>query len=147
LEAAANEVLSELSDGRMSVALRSQRETKAGTLSETLDIIVSDERGERDYSTFSGGEAMRVDLGLRIGLSQLLARRASARMELCVLDETAAALDVDGRALFAEMLHRIAGRFATVLVITHVTDLMEAFDTTIQVAKDEAGSHVEVVRR
>jgi len=144
LEAAANEVLTTLSDGSMSLALRSQRETKAKTLSETLEVIVADERGERPYESFSGGESMRVDLALRVGLSLLLANRAGARCETLVLDETCAPLDEQGRALFVESLQRIADRFATILVVTHIEALKDMFPTRFEITKTEAGSQIRV---
>jgi len=145
LEAVANDVLSVLSDGRMSLELRSQRETKAKTLQETLDIIIADERGSRPYENFSGGEAMRVDLALRIALSVLLASRAGARCELLVLDETAAPLDAQGRALFVECLQKVAERFATILVITHVEELKELFPFRFEVTKNAEGSRVQMI--
>jgi exonuclease SbcC len=145
LEAVANDVLSVLSDGRMSLELRSQRETKAKTLQETLDIIIADERGSRPYENFSGGEAMRVDLALRIALSVLLASRAGARCELLVLDETCAPLDAQGRALFVECLQKVAERFATILVITHVEELKDLFPFRFDVTKSAEGSRVNLV--
>lgn len=145
LEAVANDVLSALSDGAMSLELRSQRETKAKTLQETLDIIIADERGTRPYESFSGGEAMRVDLAVRIALSVLLASRAGARCELLVLDETCAPLDAHGRALFVDCLQRVAERFATILVVTHVDDLKDLFPYRFDVTKGPDGSRVEVV--
>jgi len=145
LEAVANDVLSVLSDGRMSLALRSQRETKAKTIQETLDIVIADERGERAYENFSGGEAMRVDLALRIALSVLLASRAGARCEMLVLDETCAPLDAQGRALFVDCLGRISDRFATVLVVTHVDELKELFPYRYEVSKNGQGSMVNLV--
>jgi exonuclease SbcC len=145
LEAVANEVLSVLSDGRMSLALRSQRETKAKTIQETLDIVIADERGERAYENFSGGEAMRVDLALRIALSVLLASRAGARCEMLVLDETCAPLDAQGRALFVDCLGRISDRFATVLVVTHVDELKELFPYRFEVSKNGHGSMVNLI--
>ncbi|MFB3882445.1 MAG: AAA family ATPase [Armatimonadota bacterium] len=145
LEAVANDVLSVLSDGRMSLALRSQRETKAKTIQETLDIVIADERGERAYENFSGGEAMRVDLALRIALSVLLASRAGARCEMLVLDETCAPLDAQGRALFVDCLERISDRFATVLVVTHVDELKELFPYRYEISKNGHGSMVNLV--
>lgn len=147
LEAVANDVLSTLSDGRMSVSLRSQRETKANTISETLDIVVLTDQGERSYDGFSGGERMRVDLALRFALSMLLASRAGARCELMVLDEAAAPLDQQGQQLFVECLTRLAERFATILVISHVEALKDAFPVCLQVTKNGDGSRVEVVAR
>jgi len=145
LEAVANDVLSVLSDGRMSLELRSQRETKAKTLQETLDIIIADERGSRPYENFSGGEAMRVDLAVRIALSVLLASRAGARCELLVLDETAAPLDAQGRALFVDCLSKVADRFATILCITHVEELKDLFPFRFEVTKNAEGSRVNLV--
>lgn len=147
LEAVANDVLSTLSDGRMSVSLRSQRETKSKTISETLDVVILSDQGERAYESFSGGERMRVDLALRFALSMLLASRAGARCELMVLDEAAAPLDQQGQQLFVECLTRLAERFATILVISHVEALKDQFPVCLQVTKNDDGSHVEVVSR
>jgi exonuclease SbcC len=145
LEAVANDVLSTLTDGRMSLQLRSQRETKAKTIQETLDVVIADERGDRAYENFSGGEAMRVDLALRIALSVLLASRAGARCELLVLDETAAPLDAHGRALFVDCLQRVAERFATILVITHVEELKDLFPFRFEISKTATGSEIRPV--
>ena len=145
LEAVANDVLSVLSDGRMSLALRSQRETKAKTIQETLDIVIADEHGERAYENFSGGETMRVDLALRIALSVLLASRAGARCEMLVLDETCSPLDEEGRELFVQCLERVTERFATVLVITHVESLKDRFPFRYEVSKNGQGSTVNLV--
>jgi len=147
LEAVANDVLSTLTDGRMSLHLETQRPTQTKTLEETLNIRITDERGERPYENYSGGEAMRVDLGLRIALSVLLASRAGARCELLVLDETCAPLDAQGRALFVDCLQRVAERFATILVVSHVPELQDAFPVCLQVTKDQQGSHIEVTTR
>jgi len=48
-------------------------------LKETLDILISDGAGTRDYEMFSGGEAFRVNFAIRLALSRVLAHRAGAR--------------------------------------------------------------------
>lgn len=146
LQDAANDILTALSGGQMAVELRTQRETAAKGLAETLDIIVSDQQGPRLYETFSGGEAMRVDLALRIGLSTLLAARAGAQCELFVCDETAAPLDQRGREAFVQALATVAasGRFATILCVSHCEDILDSFPVQIRVSKDESGSHCEM---
>lgn len=145
LEQDATEILGLLSGGGMGVALRSQRETGDKKLIEVLDIIVADTRGERPYESYSGGERMRVDLAFRIALSTMLARRANARCEFLVLDETAAPLDAEGRQIFAECLMRIADRFSTVLAVSHVPDLQDALPTRIIITKGPEGSRLEVI--
>ncbi|MEI2688234.1 MAG: SMC family ATPase [Anaerolineae bacterium] len=81
IESEANQLLNRMTDGRMSVRIETQRETKSTQeLRETLEIILSDELGSRDYSLFSGGEAFRANLAIRIALSKLLARRRGRRL-------------------------------------------------------------------
>jgi len=147
LEEAANDVLATLSDGRLSLELRTQAETRRGKdVRETLDIVVFDGQAERRYETFSGGEGMRLDLALRAALATLLAGRAGARCETLILDETAAPLDEEGRAALVECLGRIADRFGLVLFVTHVAELKDAFPCRVEVTKDGGGSRFEVVR-
>ena len=57
VEIEANELLSRMSDGRMSLRLETQREKVTGGVAETLDIVISDELGARAYEMYSGGEA------------------------------------------------------------------------------------------
>ena len=145
LEAAANEVLETLSDGRMYLTLRTQKETSGKALSETLELMVADERSEREYSTLSGGEATRVDLAIRCGLSLLLSRRAGARVELLVLDEPPG-LDERGQDDLVECLGRLSKHFATILLVTHIDRLRESLPTRLVFTKDPAtGSQVEVM--
>jgi len=148
VEEEANKVLSLISDGAFSVELHTQKERAAGGLAETLDIIVQTEQGPRAYEQLSGGEQMRIDLALRIGLSSLLAQRAGARVEMFVCDEMAAPLDVRGREAFVESMARLSssGMFGTVLAISHCDDIIESFPTQIRVSRGAEGSRVEVIQ-
>jgi len=137
LETEANRLLSRLSDGRMSVRLETQRELKSGGTRETLDIIISDELGSRPYELYSGGEAFRADLALRIALSRLLARRAGAALQTLFIDEGFGTQDAHGRENLVEAIHMIKDEFALVLVITHIDELKEQFPVRIQVVKED----------
>ncbi len=137
LETEANRLLARLSDGRMSVRLATQRELKTGGLRETLDIILSDELGSRPYELYSGGEAFRADLALRIALSRLLTRRAGAALQALFIDEGFGTQDAHGRENLIEALHMIKDEFALVLIITHIDELKDQFPARIQVVKEE----------
>jgi exonuclease SbcC len=137
LETEANRLLSRLSDGRMNVRLETQRELKSGGTRETLDIIISDELGSRPYELYSGGEAFRADLALRIALSRLLARRAGAALQTLFIDEGFGTQDAHGRENLVEALHLVKDEFALVLVITHIDELKEQFPVRIQVVKED----------
>ena len=140
LEAEANRLLHRLSDGRMNVRLQTQREKKTGGMKEALDIIISDDLGSRPYELYSGGEAFRVDLALRIALSRLLARRAGSALQTLFIDEGFGSQDAQGRENLVEAIHMIKDEFALVLVITHIDDLKDQFPVRIEVRKGDEGS-------
>ncbi len=88
-----------------------------GTI-ETLDIIISDENGPRNYELYSGGEAFRIDLALRIALSKLLVRRAGAQLQTLIIDEGFGTQDAEGRHRLVEAINAIKDDFARILIIT-----------------------------
>ena len=59
---------------------------KKGETIETLDVKIADELGTRNYEMYSGGEAFRIDIAIRIALSKLLVRRAGASLSTLIID-------------------------------------------------------------
>jgi len=145
IEQVANELLARMTGNRMHVTLETQRTTQKGTVQETLDIKISDEWGTRSYEMFSGGEAFRIDLALRIALSKLLTRRAGAPLATLVIDEGFGSQDATGRERLMEALRAIQDDFQCLLIVTHLDDLKELFDTRIEVTKTANGSVAQVV--
>jgi exonuclease SbcC len=142
----ANSLLSQMTGGRMSLAMTTQRETQKKAVVETLDIKVSDELGDtRSYEMFSGGEAFRINFALRIALSRLLARRAGAPLPTLIIDEGFGTQDSGGRERLVEAIQAIQDDFRCLLVITHVEELRDAFPVRIEVTKTPAGSTITVV--
>lgn len=144
IEAEANALLNRMSNGRMSVSILTQRELKSGDSSETLDIVIADEQGERPYETFSGGEAFRVNFALRIALSKLLAHRAGTNLRTLVMDEGFGSQDAQGRERLIEAITSVQDDFDRILVITHIEELKDAFPIRIDVVKGANGSRVWV---
>jgi exonuclease SbcC len=145
VEVEANRLLSRMSDGRMSLRLETQREKVTGGVAETLDIVISDELGGRSYEMYSGGEAFRANLALRIAISKLLARRAGAQLQTLVIDEGFGTQDAQGRQLLVEAINSIQDDFARILVVTHIEELKDLFPARIDVVKTAGGSWVNVV--
>jgi len=145
LERDANRILQQLTRGRMHIRFDTQRETRTGNLRETLDIIISDEKGTRPYENFSGGEQFRINFAIRVALSRMLAQRAGVRLRSLFVDEGFGALDTDGRQRLVEAVKAVEGEFDMILVITHIDELREAFPTQIQVTKTDGGSQVEIL--
>jgi exonuclease SbcC len=140
----ANRLLSRLTDGKMAVDFKTQKETKKGTIQETLDIIIGDELGTRNYEMFSGGEAFRINFAVRIALSRLLARRAGAPLPTLIIDEGFGTQDSTGMEKLKEAIHSIQGDFEKILVITHMDELKDAFPARIDVTKTAAGSTITI---
>ena len=144
IEAEANKLLGRMTDNRMQVKIETQRETKKGDLLETLDINISDELGTRNYEMFSGGEAFRINLAIRIALSKLLARRAGAPLPTLIIDEGFGTQDSVGIEKIKEGINSIQDDFEKIIVITHMEELKDAFPARIDVVKIAEGSTFEV---
>jgi exonuclease SbcC len=148
IETRANELLERLSDGNMSVRFATQaafKDKKREDLKETLDILISDSSGTRDYELYSGGEAFRVNFAIRLALSELLAKRAGARLQTLVVDEGFGSQDALGRQHLIEAINQVKQDFAKVLVISHLDELKDAFPNRIEVEKTPRGSTLRVV--
>jgi DNA repair protein SbcC/Rad50 len=144
IENEANDLLARMTDNRMHVKFETQKETKRGTVQETLDITIADELGTRDYEMFSGGEAFRINFAIRIALSRLLAKRAGAPLPTLIIDEGFGTQDAVALEKVKEAINSIQNDFEKILVITHMEELKDAFPTRIDVVKTAEGSTVRV---
>ena len=148
IEMKANEILGRLSDDTMRIHFETQakyKDEKRKDLRETLEIQVSDGAGERDYEMYSGGEAFRVNFAIRLALSEVLAGRKGARLQMLVIDEGFGSQDTLGRQRLIQSINAVKADFAKILVITHLEELKDVFPTRIEVEKTERGSTVSVI--
>ncbi len=148
IEAKANDLLDRLSGGVMSVRFQTQsayKDKKRDELRETLDILISDSAGTRDYELYSGGEAFRVNFAIRLALAEVLAQRSGARLQTLVIDEGFGSQDALGRQRLVEAINAVRPDFAKILVITHIDELKDSFPNRIEVEKTERGSSVRVI--
>ena len=142
IEKEATDLLGRMTDGRMHLKLETQRERKGrrGEPIETLEIKISDEIGPRSYELFSGGEAFRINLALRIALSKVLAHRRGAPLPTLFIDEGFGTQDAAGQERILDVIRAIEEDFEKIIVITHLDELKEAFPARIEVQKEETGS-------
>ena len=76
----------------------------------------------------------------------MLARRAGARLRTLVIDEGFGTQDSQGLERLVEVIKAIREDFAKIIVITHLSELKNAFDTHIEVKKDPLlGSSYQVL--
>jgi exonuclease SbcC len=144
IETEANRILSRLSENQMHVAFSTQHKNKSGSVVETLDLLIGDEQGTRNYELYSGGEAFKVDFAVRIALSRLLARRAGAKLETLIIDEGFGSQDEQSRERMVRAINSIKTDFARILVVTHISEMKEMFPSQIHVTKVGGTSQVEL---
>ena len=144
LEDDANDLLGRMTNNEMTLRLETQRTTQAGNTVETLEVIIADVLNTRAYEMYSGGEAFRINFALRIALSKLLARRAGSEVPVLFIDEGFGSQDEEGRERLIEAISALwndpAFHDGLILVITHIDDIRNQFDTRIDVVKTENGS-------
>ena len=144
VEDEASKILRDLSNGRMNIKFQFGRPTRAGTQSDELIVEAEDAAGFHPVTRFSGGERMRINLALRLGISDVIARRSGykGKIETLIIDEGLGALDEEGRQATIEILRELRQRFKKIMVISHVEDVKEAFETKLVVAKNAAGQSI-----
>ncbi|MBI5352386.1 MAG: SMC family ATPase [Chloroflexi bacterium] len=148
IENKANDLLGKLSNDQMTIRFNTQekyKDDKRKDLRETLDIIIKDNAGERNYEMFSGGEAFRINFSIRLALSEILAQRKGARLQTLVIDEGFGSQDAQGIQRLIQAIRAVEKDFSKILVITHLDELKDVFPSRIEVEKTERGSVVRVV--
>jgi exonuclease SbcC len=143
IQSEVNKVMERLTGGKIRVEFSTQKELKTGKLAETLDIIVSDNLGARDFNLYSGGEAARVALAIRLALAKVISRRAGKKIECVFIDEISD-LDPAGADAFAQTINQISGEYKQILVVTHMPHLKDQFQNVLTIIKDRDGSHIEM---
>ena len=144
VEDGASRILQELSNGGMRISFQFGRETRAGTQTDELVVEAEDDAGRHPVTRFSGGERMRINLALRLGISEVIARRSGykGKIETLIIDEGLSALDEGGRQATIEILRQLRQRFRKILVISHLEDVKNAFEAKLIVSKTPAGQSI-----
>lgn len=139
------ELLSEF-DNRWAIRLDTQRETKAGTVQERIDIRVIDANGEDDISAYSGGEKHLLRSILRIALGMLQAERSGKSLKVFMFDEAFDALDRENAIRLLAVFQHLLERFNQVFIVSHSDELLSVLPTQIRFNKINDVTTVEVIQ-
>jgi len=135
LEIAINNNLKLLADLPLSIGISTQHEGRQGDMVDTFEITLNDGLEIKPYINYSGGEKMLIDLAIRLGLSELLAKRNNFKVETLIIDEGLGSLDETNQLNFFQTLSNLESKFKHVLVITH-TQVKDCFKHRIELRKD-----------
>lgn len=145
IESKANSILDVISDGKLQVFFKVVSKTKKGLFKETLDIEISSEGNSRTYELFSGGEKFKVDIAIRIAISYILANYSGVELSVLFIDEGFGTQDKESVLRFVECINRIRDDFKKIIVITHMDELKDYFESNIQIEKINDVSRVTTI--
>lgn len=142
IDTAANRWLNHLSGGKLAVEFDPERTTKAGTtrteVVTTVKMQTPNGQVERDLLQLSGGQRVRVNFAVDLGVAACFSRGGALALSLLVLDEAVFSnLDDAGKFAMVQAIHQ-AG-VADVVVIDHDLKISDAFERTIKVAVGDDG--------
>jgi exonuclease SbcC len=143
IETKANDVLGRMPGG-LRMALLTERQTKAGTTRDTLDVVVDQDGHETAYELLSGAERFRVDFALRLGVAEVLAHRTGAAFDTLWLDEPFSAQDRKALETLMECLSSVAGDFGLMVVVTHQPEVADRFPARVVVTKEDGVATAEL---
>lgn len=145
IEDEANRILEKLTDGNSKIYIESMRDLKSGTIKETLDIKIADQVGLRYYEFFSGGEAFRIDLALRISLIKLLTKRSGYSVKTFIIDEGFGSQDSQNLENIIQTLYLLQNEFDLIIIISHLNDMKEQFPIQFLIQKTINGSIIQQI--
>jgi len=146
LEASANEILGQMTGGRMRLEFRTERTLKSNKAKEvaTLDIVIIDtENGELPYLARSGGQKVRAALAVSFALAMVKASRVGLQLGMMFVDEPPF-LDEEGTEAYCMALGAIHDRYPDmrIVAISHDRDMKARFPQQITIVAGEDGSKV-----
>lgn len=147
LEAAANEILSQMTGGRMRLEFVTEKTLKSNKAKEvaTLDIIINDvDNGVLPYLSRSGGQKVRAALAVSFALAMIKASRVGLQLGMMFVDEPPF-LDAEGVDAYCAALAAIHERYPEmrILAISHDENMKNHFPQQIYVEQTENGSRVK----
>lgn len=150
LENEANLILARLTGNQLHVQFHTQKQ-KAKTskkssnkFKDTLEINISDSKGTRSYETYSGGESFRINFSIRLALAKILTQISGTSLQFLIVDEGFGTQDSQGCDRLIAALNAMANDFVCILIITHMPQFKEAFQTRIEVLKTNEGSQLKL---
>lgn len=146
LEATANNILGQMSGGKMSMEFVTEKVLKSNNKKEvvTLDIIINEVGiGRLPYLSKSGGERVKSALSAILSLAEIKSSRAGIQLGMLFIDEPPF-LDGAGIQAYCDALETIQNRYKglKIMAITHDPTMKARFPQSIDIEKTDEGSKV-----
>lgn len=149
LEASANEILAQMTNGWMRVDFNTEKTLKSNKSKEiaTLEVITSDaDNGIMPYLSRSGGQRTRINLAVGFALAMIKASRVGLQLGMLFVDEPSW-LDERGIEEYCMALKAIHNKYPEmrILAISHDMSMKMSFPQQLFVERTKEGSKVRRV--
>lgn len=135
LSAKSNEILSQMTGGKMSIEFKMDKILKNKKEVNALEIWINDyQRGNMPYLSRSGGQKVKAALSVAFALADLKANRAGIQLGMMFIDEPPY-LDQEGTQAYADALETIHDQYNNmkVIAISHDPTMKARFPQSIDV--------------
>ena len=152
LSAMANQILGQMTGGKMSLEMKTERVLKSNTKKEVnaLEVWINDyQRGSLPYKSRSGGQKVKAALSVAFALADLKASRAGIQLGMMFVDEPPF-LDEEGTEAYCDALallrEKYEGMDMKVIGISHDPRMKARFPQQIEVVDmGDEGSKVRMM--
>lgn len=144
LTAISNNILGQMTGGKMGVEFQLEKLQKNGKEKVSLDIFIEEQgKGRLPYLSKSGGEKVKASLSVILALAEMKSSFAGIQLGMLFIDEPPF-LDGDGIQAYCDALETIQSRYKNVkiMAITHDYTMKARFPQNIDVVKTDNGSKV-----
>ncbi|MFA5733017.1 MAG: SbcC/MukB-like Walker B domain-containing protein, partial [Acidithiobacillus sp.] len=145
LEIKSNELVKQFTQNdNLSIKFDLDPKTKSGKLKKCggLEIIIQNGNNERKLNMYSGGETVIITFSILLSLAEILSERRGSKLKTLIIDERISGLDNENINQFIEVINKISSKFERIIVISHITEILSAFDDSIIIEKNENGSYI-----
>jgi exonuclease SbcC len=125
----ASELFAELTDGKYAEI----------ELDEDYNLLVYDQGSAYGIERFSGGEEDLANLCMRLAISEIITERAGSVFQFIILDEIFGSQDDIRKQNIIKALNGFSSKFRQIFLITHVDDIKQFTEHTMEVTEDDTG--------
>lgn len=144
LESTANNILGQMTGGKMGVTFKTEKVQKNGKEKVALDIFIEEfGKSALPYLSKSGGEKVKASLSVILALAEIKSSSAGIQLGMLFIDEPPF-LDSDGIQAYCDALETIQNRYQgiKIMAITHDPTMKARFPQNLDVVKTDQGSKV-----